>query len=389
MSLPKITEIDGFQPIWRPKGDRSDKSGRENCYPAAEDAKKHRLMRVSSYLGFIHIAAVWFWIRSLSTRPREGYLRASPTLTWLHWCICWGYGIPFGLHVLYAGFRSMKFSFSEEQEEFRSILRRFLEAKSPTSEVRRLMETDSGYDPDVWKAVSQELGLTALHIPEAYGGSGFGVTEIAIACEEAGRALLCAPFFASTVMAATAIMHAGSEDQKQSILPRLASGEIIGTLAVAEDGGDWLPASVAMTAAPNGSEFLLSGSKSYVLDGNIADLIVVAALTPSGQFGLFVVDAEAQGLTRISLNSMDPTRKLSRIEFDRTPAQLLGQIENGKTAYEKTLDVALICLANEMVGGQNGYGKTPWSMFRCECSLAALSRHSRLLSTKPPICCSK
>ena len=133
----------------------------------------------------------------------------------------------------------MKFSFTDEQEEYRSVLRRFLEDKSPTTEVRRLMETDEGCDPDVWRQLSQELGLTAIHIPEIYGGQGFGIGELAIAVEEMGRALLCAPFFASTVMAAPAIVKAGSEDQTQLVLPDIAAGETIATLAVAEEDGTW------------------------------------------------------------------------------------------------------------------------------------------------------
>ncbi|MBU2533735.1 MAG: acyl-CoA dehydrogenase family protein, partial [Alphaproteobacteria bacterium] len=108
----------------------------------------------------------------------------------------------------------MKFSFTDEQVEFRSMLRRFLEVKSPTTEVRRLMETEAGCNADVWRQLSQELGLTAIHIPEAYGGQGYGISELSIAVEEMGRALLCAPFFASTVLAATAILKAATEDQK-------------------------------------------------------------------------------------------------------------------------------------------------------------------------------
>ena len=107
----------------------------------------------------------------------------------------------------------MSFSFTDEHVEFRSVLRRFLTEKSPTAEVRRLMETDDGYDPEVWRALSQELGLTALHIPEDYGGQGFGAVELAIALEEMGRALLCAPYFSSIVLAATAIIYGANEDQ--------------------------------------------------------------------------------------------------------------------------------------------------------------------------------
>ncbi len=130
----------------------------------------------------------------------------------------------------------MKFSFSDEQEGFRTALRRFLSDTSPSVEVRRLMETDIGYDVDVWRQMSEDLGLTAIHIPESYGGQGFGVSELAIASEEMGRALLCAPYFASTVMAATAILKAGTQDQKQTLLPGIASGEITAVTQVHDTG---------------------------------------------------------------------------------------------------------------------------------------------------------
>ncbi len=239
----------------------------------------------------------------------------------------------------------MQFTHSEEQEEFRTALRRFLEAKSPTAEVRRRMATDAGYDEAVWKSLAQDLALTALHIPEAYGGAGFGVTELGIACEEMGRALLCAPFFATTVMAATAILEGGSDDQKRALLPALAAGDRIATLAVAEPGGDWDAANITMTATADG----LTGAKSYVLDGMTADLIVVAAKQPDGALGLYLVEGGARGLTRRALASVDPTRKLARLDFDRTPAALLAG--DGAAAYEKTLDTALACLAHEMAGG--------------------------------------
>ena len=114
----------------------------------------------------------------------------------------------------------MKFSFSSEQEEFRSNLRRFLVNRSPTKEVRRLMETDDGYERDGWRSINAELGLTAVRIPEAYGGQGFGFGEQCIVLEEMGRALLCAPFFATAVLAAAAILNAGTEAEKQALLAR-------------------------------------------------------------------------------------------------------------------------------------------------------------------------
>jgi alkylation response protein AidB-like acyl-CoA dehydrogenase len=249
----------------------------------------------------------------------------------------------------------MQFSFTEEQEEFRGILRRFLEDKSPTTEVRRLMETDEGYDPDVWRQICQDLGLTAVHIPEAYGGQGFGFVELGIVVEEMGRALLCAPYFASTVLAATAILNAGSEEQKQTLLPDIAAGSTIATLAFTEDNGRGGTDGVALTATSADGGYKLDGHKSFVLDGYTAGLIVVLARKPgtSGDDGLslFAVRGDADGLDRTLLQTLDPTRKQARLTFDGVAAQLIGEEGAAAAPMAKTLDQATACLANEMVGG--------------------------------------
>lgn len=249
----------------------------------------------------------------------------------------------------------MQFSFTEEQEEFRGILRRFLEDKSPTTEVRRLMETDEGYDPDVWRQICQDLGLTAVHIPEAYGGQGFGFVELGIVVEEMGRALLCAPYFASTVLAATAILNAGTEEQKQTLLPDIASGATVATLAFTEDNGRSGTGGVELTATAAGDGFTLDGHKSFVLDGHTAGLIVVLARKPgtSGDDGLslFAVQGDAAGLDRKLLQTLDPTRKQARLTFSGIAAQLIGDEGAAAAPMAKTLDQATACLANEMVGG--------------------------------------
>ncbi|ETX03127.1 MAG: hypothetical protein ETSY1_01150 [Candidatus Entotheonella factor] len=249
----------------------------------------------------------------------------------------------------------MKFSFSDEQVEFRTALRRFLSDVSPSVEVRRWMETDIGYDADVWRQMSQDLGLTAIHIPEAYGGQEYGVSELAIATEEMGRALLCAPFFSSTVMGATAIMKAGSEEQKQTLLSSIAAGEVISTLAFTELDGRWEAEAVAMTAAPANGTYVLNGTKSFVLDGHSADLLVVVARRPGSQgtegLSLFTVAGDAAGIDRVLLKSTDPTRKLAKLTFSNVEASLLGQEGEGAGPLRETLDIAAICLANEMAGG--------------------------------------
>ena len=249
----------------------------------------------------------------------------------------------------------MRFSFSAEQDEFRTSLRRALEARSPTKEVRRLMATDAGFERDGWKKLNQEMGLTAVHIPEAYGGSGFGYGELGIVLEEMGRNLLCAPFFSTAVLATTAILNAGTEDQKKALLPGIASGDTTATLAFSEDSGLNDAASIAMTATPSGGTWRLEGSKSFVLDGHTADLIVVLAGQPGsrGEDGLsfFTVAADASGLERRLLKTMDETRKLARLTFNGIEARLLGAAGGAAAAFAKTMQQTIVCLANEMVGG--------------------------------------
>jgi len=249
----------------------------------------------------------------------------------------------------------MQFTFTEEQEQFRTIIQRFLTDKSPTTEVRRLMATDDGYDLAVWQALSTELGLPAIHIPEAYGGAGFGPVELCIVMEEIGRHLLCAPYFASSVLATTAIMKVASPAEQAELLPPLADGSCIATLAFTEPNGKWDATGVELTATAADGTYLLNGTKSFVLDGQIANLLIVVAREAGtqGEEGLsfFHVATDAKGLLREKLAGMDATRKLSRLTFEDTPALPLGEIGQGAKALAATLDLAAVALANEMVGG--------------------------------------
>jgi alkylation response protein AidB-like acyl-CoA dehydrogenase len=249
----------------------------------------------------------------------------------------------------------MQFSFTSEQEEFRSVLRRFLEEKSPPTVVRRLMETEAGWQRESWRELNQQLGLTAVHIPEAYGGQGFGFVELGIVLEEMGRALLCAPYFSSTVLAATAIINAGTEAQKRTLLPDIAAGEVVATLAFTEPNGRWDTAGVETTATAVGGGFRLDGVKSFVLDGHTADMIVVLARRPGSVaddgLSCFAVAGDARGLQRRALKVMDPTRKQARLEFRSVEAELLGEEGGAAAPFQRTILQAAVCLANEMVGG--------------------------------------
>ena len=249
----------------------------------------------------------------------------------------------------------MRFSFTSEQEEFRSVLRRYLQERSPPSIVRRLMDTETGWDRDAWRELNEQLGLTGVHIPEEYGGQGFGLVELGIVLEEMGRALLCAPYFSTTVLAASAIMNAATAAQKLALLPPIALGETTATLAFTEPNGLWDASGIEATATPAGARFRLDGVKSFVLDGHTADLIVVVARSPgsAGEDGLsfFATRGDAPGLTRRALKALDPTRKIARLEFDGVEADLLGESGAGAGALAKTLTQAAACLASEMVGG--------------------------------------
>jgi alkylation response protein AidB-like acyl-CoA dehydrogenase len=251
--------------------------------------------------------------------------------------------------------RRIQFAFTDEQEQFRAAIRRFLQEKSPPTAVRRLMDTAAGYDPEIWRQLSDQLALPGIHIPEHYGGAGFGMVELCIAMEEMGRVLLCAPYFSTAVLAAHAILNAGAEAQQASLLPDLASGARLAALAVTEPNGQWDPQAIELVATPVADGFLLEGTKSYVVDGHVADLLVVAGRVPgttgSEGLALFMVRADASGVDRRLLASMDATRKLTRIDFHGVRAELLGNVNDGAQALARTLDQATIALANEMVGG--------------------------------------
>jgi alkylation response protein AidB-like acyl-CoA dehydrogenase len=242
------------------------------------------------------------------------------------------------------------FAFSAEQDELRKSVRKFLEDKSPETEVRRLMESVDGYDPAVWTQLCEQLGLAGLAIPEKYGGSGFGYVELIVVFEEMGRALLCAPYFSTVALAANLLMAVDDESAKVDYLPSLASGDKIGTVALAETTGRWDEAGVTTTATQSASGWLLNGEKSFVTDGHVADVVFVAARTNAG-VSIFAVDKGATGFVASALATLDQTRKQAKLTFAQTPARLIGEEGTGWPALSKMLDLAAVALAAEQVGG--------------------------------------
>lgn len=241
-------------------------------------------------------------------------------------------------------------SFTEEQEQLRDVVRGYFREKSPEAEVRRLMATGEGYDPVVWQQMARELGLLGIAIPEQYGGQGFGWTELGIVLEEMGRTLVCAPFFSTVVLAATTLLESDDDEAKKDYLPGIADGSVIATVALTEESGRWDEDGVTLPAVHSPDGWTLSGAKHFVLDGATAQLIIVPARTECG-VSLFTVDAAAPGLTRTPSVTLDQTRKLAVVEFEQTPARLIGAEGGGWRVLQRTLDFAAVALAAEQAGG--------------------------------------
>ncbi len=243
----------------------------------------------------------------------------------------------------------MLFEFSDEHGELRRTVRDFLEKDSDEKRVRSLMESEQGYDPTSWSRMAEELGIVGLIASERHGGAGFGMIELAIIAEEMGRVLLCAPYLSSAVLATNALELAADEAAQNEILPKLALGKAIGTLAFSESASPWDLSAIAMSAKSKGDAFELSGEKTYVLDGHIASEILVVARA-DGELALFRVAGDADGLTREVLPPLDPTRRIAALRFEATPA---ARISSGDIsgALECVLDRTIVALAAEQLGG--------------------------------------
>lgn len=238
----------------------------------------------------------------------------------------------------------MENAFSEDQNQFRESVNRFLQEKSQPTATRKLMETGPGYDPAVWQQMCAELGLAGTHIPEDYGGFGFGPVELGITAEEMGRHLYTGPFFASAVMATYALLHLADETAKTTLLPDIAAGQTIATLVL-----DSLNAPEQVGRVIRASQGNLDGTAPLVVDAHVAHCLIVFAQESDHQLGLYQVTPSADDITITSVTALDPTRKLSRVSFDNTPAERIGQVSPHGLAA--TWDSLCVALAHEMIGG--------------------------------------
>ena len=246
---------------------------------------------------------------------------------------------------------------SEEQSMLRDAARTWTQEKSPVSAFRKMRDSGAalGYDPAAFAEMA-EMGWTGVIIPEAYGGSDFGYLSLGLILEETGRTLTASPILATALAAASALILGGSDSQKEAWLPKIASGELVGTLAV-DEGPHHRPEKVALKAEKSDAGYRLSGKKTFVLEGMAAGLFVVSART-SGAAGdkdgisLFLVPADAKGVTRQALKLAD-SRGVANVAFDGVDVgadALLGREGAGYALLEQVLDRARAGLAAEMLG---------------------------------------
>ncbi len=252
----------------------------------------------------------------------------------------------------------MNFGFSEEQELLRATARKFLENECTSAFVRQRMEEPAGVTDSFWAKLAEQ-GWLGLVYPEAYGGSGLGFVDLTVLMEEMGRVVMPGPYFSTVLLGGLTILEAGSAEQKTAWLPKIADGTAKVALALSEPNGRWDAAGVTATAKPIGGEWVLSGTKLFVLDAHLADLVVVAARTAEGKqpeqgVSLFLVPKGTAGLEARLLPTMDQTRKLGEVVLRdvRVPAAaLLGTKDEGWSPLARVLERACVALCAEMCGG--------------------------------------
>jgi len=251
----------------------------------------------------------------------------------------------------------MDIGFTEEQELLRDTARKFLDSECDTKFVRRMMATEAAVTPEFWGRLA-ENGWLGITYPEEYGGSGLGLVDLVVLMEEVGRAVMPGPFPATVLLGGAAIAEAGSAEQRIEFLPGITDGEIKATLAATEPNARWDAAGITLAAREARGGFTLSGTKLFVPDAHLADVLVVAARTRDGStmedgVSLFLVPKNTAGVEVRLLPSVDETRKLCEIRFDNVTAPataILGELHAGWPALERVIDRAAVALSAEMCG---------------------------------------
>ncbi|MBW2622026.1 MAG: acyl-CoA/acyl-ACP dehydrogenase [Deltaproteobacteria bacterium] len=252
----------------------------------------------------------------------------------------------------------MNIGFNEDQIEISNQAHRFMENECPPEFVRGMYDDEKGYTEDIWSRMA-DMGWMGMRIPEEYGGIGLGMTDLCILLEEMGRVIMPGPYFSTVALGAELLLEVGNESQKQAFLPGIAEGKLKGTLALLEPDGGPRPGYIQMEAKKNGEEFVLNGAKLFVPDAHAADFMVVAARTAAGddpQSGvtLFLLDADAPGVSINPLLTMDASRKQAEVVFENVKAtkeDVLGEVDQGWDPLSCVLAKAQVGLTAENVGG--------------------------------------
>ncbi len=265
----------------------------------------------------------------------------------------------------------VQFALTETQELIRSTARRFLRERLSLERVRELMMSEHGFDRVLWKEIA-DLGWTGLTIAEEHGGAGMGPVEMSVVLEEMGRLVTPGPFFASAVLATTAVQQVATSSQQEELLPVLASGEKIATLGVFEQPRGWDVASASTIASQKAEGWVLDGVKRSVLDGHLVDLLLVTAATEDG-VGLFVVDPGADGVEITHMPALDPTRRQANIALEKVRVDGSRRLGRGDVSPQlrHTLALGTVAMAAEQVGGAQqclemsvGYAKSRYQFGR-------------------------
>jgi acyl-CoA dehydrogenase len=240
----------------------------------------------------------------------------------------------------------MNFQFSDDAEALRTEARKFLDAQSPRTAARVVMENDEPYDRALWQKVI-DLGWPGLRIPEAHGGLGLSILELCVLAEEVGRALTPVPFSSSVLMATELLLASGHSTAKAEWLPKLAAGAVIGTVGWMEGG----TASPVMMPALTLSDTKVSGKKTPVIDGSAADFILATAKSHTGVLALVLIDLSASGVMRSKVDTLDLVRKAATLDFKNTPCTILAEGAAAEKLRDDFLHSAAILLAFEGLGG--------------------------------------
>ena len=248
----------------------------------------------------------------------------------------------------------MDFALSSDQEMIRDTAEAFLAEASSSAAVRAAMQTETGFDADLWARIGQELGWCATTIPDEYDGLGLSNVELVLLMEQMGRRQLCAPFFSTVCLAAPVLLEVADVAARKRYLPHIAAGELTATVALAAHGIDWQPQGITAAVSVGAEGLVISGSFQHVPDGATADLLIVPARDITGGVALYAFPSSLSGITRTPHRNVDTTRRIAAIKLDQVqlPAEaLIASPLQVAQAMPRAVALATLALAAEQLGG--------------------------------------